>query len=184
MKSKPLLLSVAALVSSVFLTGAPSACDPENWLDPDRYAKLQEPPAGKISIHSIVRYRYGDSTEQTIATYSGREITINTVPFLTSKEIEKIALLPHPGRPGYYDLQVTLTPQRGRHLWIGLSNAGVSKNEELAFVIDGMFYRGFRPRLLQTDSDTTVIIDGPFDSATAQELAANADFNYIKLNRR
>jgi len=179
-KLKTICLSCAAVVSAVFMMGAPSSCEPKNWMDPDRYDELQKPPRGSITIHKIIKYRQGDKTEQTITTYTKQEITVSS-PWLTSKEIEHIDVSPRPGKPGYYDLVLTLT-QKGRREWIMLSNA--HQHEDLAFVIDGMFYRSFRPRLLYNESDVKILIDGPFDQATARELAWNSEFNYIKINRK
>ena len=51
-------------------------------------------------------------------------------------------------------------------------------------MIDGYFYRAFRPRLLMEENDLTVIIDGPFDQATAKSLEYHSEFNYIKLNNK
>ena len=178
-KLKTFVISCAAAVSAVFMTGAPSSCDPENWLDPDRYDELQRPAHARITIHSIVKYRQGDMTEQTIPTYTKEKITVGA-PWLTSKEIEHIDIRPRPGKPGYYDLLLTLS-QKGRREWIMLSNA--HQNDNIAFVIDGVFYRSFRPRLLLNESDVQVLIDGPFDQATARELAWNSEVNYIKINR-
>ncbi len=181
MKMKQIIFALAALSTVLFATGAPNSCETKYWLDPDGYAKMQEPPEARISFHSIVKYRQGESTEQTIATYSGGEITIAANPYLTSRDIEGVEMLPSADRKGYYDLRLTLT-NRGRKLWIGLSEQNY--NEDVAFVIDGMFYRCIRPRKLQTDSDVTVVVDGPFDKATAMEIVANADFNYLKLNKK
>ena len=175
---KPLLVSAAAVVAAVFAMGAPSSCSPENWLDPDRYEELQRPPQAKISIHPVIKYRHGAETEMTIPTYSKREVTVSS-PWLTSREIEKVQAVPRPSKPGYYDLEITLT-QKGRREWIMLSNAYA--HEEMAFVIDGVFYRGFRPRRLLDENSVLVFVDGPFDPATAKELAYHSEFNYMKLN--
>ncbi len=178
MNKKPLLLGFAAIACSLFLVGAPSSCDPENWLDPDRYEELQRPPRMKITVHKIVKYQYGKETEMTIPTYTKKEITVDT-PWFSSREIEKIEAVPRLSKPGYYDLVLTLT-QKGRREWIMLSNAHL--HEDVAFVIDGIFYRSFRPQRIMDESTLTVRVDGPFDPATARELAYHAEFNYMKLN--
>ena len=49
---------------------------------------------------------------------------------------------------------------------------------------DGYFYRAFRPRRLVGEDDLTVLIDGPFDQATAKTLEFHSEFNYIKLNNK
>ncbi len=178
MKKKSLLLCCAAAMCTLLLVGAPSSCDPENWLDPDRYEELQRPARAKITVHRIIKYRYGKETEVTIPTYTKKEVTVDS-PWFTSREIEHIDAVPRPSKPGYYDLVLTLT-QKGRREWIMLSNANL--HEEVAFVIDGVFYRSFRPQQILDESTLKVRIDGPFDPATAKELAYHSEFNYMKLN--
>ena len=96
-----------------------------------------------------------------------------------SSEITNIQPIPIPGDQGFYNLRFDLT-ERGRKLWINLSVQ--HKGQELAFVIDGTVYRGIKPRLI-SDEATTVIVDGPFDQATALALQNNAKFNYYKMRK-
>lgn len=179
---KRTLLSAAALCCTVILCGAPSSCDPKYWMDPEMYEELQRPPSSRFTIHRIVKYRQGKETERTIPTYSRREVTVD-MPWFSSKDVEKIEAVPRAAKPGYYDLKLTLSPQ-GRAPWIMLSNATAHQHEDVAFVIDGYFYRAFRPRLLVEENDLTVIIDGPFDQATAKALEFHSELNYIKLNNK
>lgn len=177
-KQKVFLLSAALIVCSVFLIGAPSACEPRFWADPDAMEELQRPARARIAVRSIIKYRYGEQTEATIPTYTKQEITVGQL-WLSSREIEKIDMLPRAGNPGYYDLEITLT-DKGRREWIMLSNANA--RNYLSFIIDGIHYRSFKPRMLTSDNDLKVILDGPFDQATASELVHHSEFNYIKLN--
>jgi len=39
------------------------------------------------------------------------------------------------------------------------------------------------PRMLDDDADMDIIVDGPFDQATALALQNNAKFNYFKLRK-
>ncbi len=180
MKYKAILLTAAFVTIAAFSIGAPSSCDPQYWTDPEALEELQRPPYARISVHSIVKYRHGEQTEATIPTYTKKEITVGTL-WLTSQEIEHIDAVPRPSKPGYYDLELTLT-DKGRREWIMLSNAHI--HEDLAFIIDGVFYRSFRPRLLKSEKDRIVTIDGPFDQATAREIAYHSEFNYMKINRK
>ena len=106
-------------------------------------------------------------------------MTINRLPLLFSKEIMSITAIPRVSDPDFYDLRVKLT-SRGRKMWIGLSVPNQKTN--LAFVIDGMYYRSFRPRMIYDDVTDEIIIDGPFDKATALEVQNNAEKNYKKAN--
>ena len=98
---------------------------------------------------------------------------------LDSSEIKNIQYVPIPGDQGFYNLKFDLT-ERGRMLWINLSVQ--HKGTQLAFVIDGTVYRGFVPRQID-DEATTVIVDGPFDQATAMALQNNAKYNYFKMRK-
>ena len=69
---------------------------------------------------------------------------------------------------------------RGHKLWINLSVQ--HKGQQLAFVIDGTVYRGFVPRQI-ADNALSVIVDGPFDQATAMALQNNAKYNYFKMRK-
>ena len=56
-------------------------------------------------------------------------------------------------------------------------------SSELAFVIDGMYYRSFKPELL-TDNETSIAtVEGPFDPATAKGLVKNSERNYKIFNK-
>jgi len=76
-------------------------------------------------------------------------------------------MVPRGNDPDMYDLLLTLS-DRGRKMWIALSVA--NKNTQLAFAVDGMIYRKFVPRLLYDDTTFEILVDGPFDPATAMEL--------------
>ena len=86
---------------------------------------------------------------------------------ISSKDIEEVKIEPRASDPDMYDLHLYLT-ERGRKMWIGLSVP--NRNTELAFVVDGLMYRKFIPRMLYDDSTRDIIVDGPFDPATAQEI--------------
>ena len=92
--------------------------------------------------------------------------------------------MPNQKRAGFYDLKLFMN-RRGRLRWMQLS-AGF-KNEPLAFVIDGIFYRSFIPRPMvgdyDTDAQTTyVVIEGPFDKGTANALVESAPTNFSYYN--
>ena len=141
---------------------------------------MQKPARNVISIHEVIRHKTGDSIERTVSSYFGNDVTIHAMQLLDSSEIKYIQPVPIPGDQGFYNLRLDLT-ERGRKLWINLSVQ--HKGTELAFVIDGTVYRGFVPRMLDDDVDTDVIVDGPFDQATALALQNNAKFNYFKLRK-
>ena len=144
------------------------------------WEEMQKAAKNVVSIHEVIRRRTGDSIERTVSSYFGDDVTIHAMQLLDSSEIRYIQPVPIPGDQGFYNLRLDLT-ERGRKLWINLSVQ--HKGTELAFVIDGTVYRGFVPRMLDDDADMDVIVDGPFDQATALALQNNAKFNYFKLRK-
>lgn len=160
-----------------------SECTAENmqkWMDPEYVEEISKPPKAAVTIQAIVRNRQAEMIEKMIPTYSGSEICVNSVPLINSKYIKSIEAVKRPGDTNYYDLKLNLN-ETGRKLWIALSNNNI--DERVAFVIDGMFYRSFKPRLLIDDLSTDVIVDGRFDQATALEIQNQSKLNYDKLNK-
>ena len=147
---KKFVMPALALCTACLMMGV-EECDPENptkameeLLDPS----LAEAPKAVISIHEIIRYPRASEIEQKIPSYFGKDVTINRNPMLFSKEIIEIKAIPQVRDPNYFDLHLKLTV-RGRKMWIGLSVN--NRREQLAFVIDGMFYRSFQPRMIYDD---------------------------------
>ena len=181
-QTKKFVMPALALCTACLMMGV-EECDPENptqgmeeLLDPS----LAEPPKAVISIHEIIRYPRASEAEQKIPSYFGKDVTINRLPMLFSKEIKEIKAIPQVRDPNYFDLHLKLT-SRGRKMWIGLSVP--NQRNQLAFVIDGMFYRSFQPRLIYDDVTDEIIIDGPFDKATALEIQNQSQKNHRKANR-
>jgi len=176
------LLAPAALICSAIFCCGYHSCDREEvrlYFDPDNWEEMQKPPKNVVSIHEVIRNRQGDGIERTVSSYFGGEVTIHSMQLLDSSEIKDIQFIPIPGDQGFYNLRFDLT-ERGRMLWINLSVQ--HKGTQLAFVIDGTVYRGFVPRQID-DEATSVIVDGPFDQATAMAIQNNAKFNYFKMRK-
>ena len=174
-----------ALLSAAFLFcgSAGRACSPDDidhMLDPENLDMSSRPLEGVVSIREIVTLRRGTDKEVLLPAMFCDDICLNKTVLLDSSEIKYIQPIPIPGDQGFYNLRLDLT-ERGRKLWINLSVQ--HKGTELAFVIDGTVYRGFVPRMLDDDADMDVIVDGPFDQATALSLQNTAKFNYFKLRK-
>ena len=85
--------------------------------------------------------------------------------------------------PGFYKLRLHLT-QDGGKAWRKLSVENRdNSSSSLAFLIDGVSYRTFKPRFLYSDQDT-VVIDGPFDEPAALNLEANAIRNFMYFSQQ
>lgn len=181
-KLKRILMPAAAVCTACLMMGV-EECDPEQSstvLD-DLLQVETEPVKAAISVHEIVKYPRADETEQTVPSYFGAEVTVRRLPLLYYKEILSATPIPRTGEDGFFDLRLKFT-SRGRKMWIGLSVA--NRHKQLAFLIDGMYYRSFRPRLIYDEATDEVIIDGPFDQATAKELEVNTPLNYKKGQRK
>ena len=141
-------------------------------------------PKNEITINQIVKYPRARKIEREIGTFSGRTIWININSFIHSNVIRKIELIPRSPKNKFFDLKLFMN-RRGRLRWMQLS-AGF-KNEPLAFVIDGIFYRSFIPKPMvgkydNDDNTTYVVIEGPFDKGTAEALVASAPDNFTYFN--
>jgi len=137
-------------------------------------------PKNEITINQIIKYPRARKIERQIETFSGRTIWININSFIHSNVIKKIELAPNKSKNGFYDLKLFMN-RRGRLRWMQLSTG--FKNQPLAFVIDGIFYRSFIPKPMVGDYDndentTYVVIEGPFDKGTAEALVKSAPTNF------
>ena len=138
-------------------------------------------PKTVLTVNMIVDYPRVTVIEREILTFSGRKVWINTTPFLHSKYIEDIELVPSKDKPDYFDLLLKLDAT-GRNIWISLVEE--AKINRFGVVIDGIFYRTCEPMRMKTDddSDEWVMLKGPYDPTTANRLKKNAKNNYKLLN--
>ena len=174
---------VMLLFSAVFCCGAGggscTAEDVDRVFDPENFDSSNRPLEGLIEIQEIIRLRRGAEKEVMAPSMFGDDICLNNTVLLGSVDIKKVKAIPIEKLPPYYSLELKLT-DRGRRRWIGLSLP--NKATHVAFVIDGLVYRTFVPRLLYDDVTDSIIVDGPFDPATAKFLESNSSRNYFRLN--
>ena len=137
---------------------------------------------GVVSIHEIVRHKRGDDKEYEIGAMFEDEIVVDKNQLLDSSDIISIEAIAINDLPGFYKLRLNLT-QNGGKRWRKLSTIDRTTNPSLAFVIDNVLYRTFKPRFLYSDADT-VVIDGPFDEAAALNLEANAIRNFMHFSQQ
>ena len=130
-----------------------------------------------VSIHELVRHKRGDEKEYEIRSMYGDEVIIDKNQLLDTSDIVSIEAIPISDLPGFYKLRLNLTPAGGA-IWRQLSVDHRTDTTTLAFVVDGVLYRTFRPRFLYDNSDT-VVIDGPFDEPMALNLEANSIRNFM-----
>ena len=140
---------------------------------------------GVVSIHEIIRHKRGDERECEVGAMFEDEVIIDKNPLLDSSEIISIEAIAVNDLPGFYKLRLHLTQDGGkawRKLSLGDLDDTVSATS-LAFLIDGVAYRTFKPRFLYSDVDT-VVIDGPFDEPAALNLEANAIRNFMYFSQQ
>jgi len=152
--------------------------------DDDVYTPVVGEPGevGVVSIHELVRHKRGGENEIEISSMFEDEVIINKNPLLDSSDIISIEAIAINDLPGFYKLRLNLT-QDGGKLWRKLSALDRDKSPSLAFVIDNVLYRTFKPRFLYSDADT-VVVDGPFDEAAALNLEANAIRNFMYFSQQ
>ena len=173
-----------ALLSAAFLFcgSAGRACDPDDidhMLDPENLDMSNRPLEGVISIREIITLRRGTDKEELVPAMYFDDLCLKKAVLLDSSDILSIKAVPLEKQPPYYSLELKLS-DRGKRHWIGLSLP--NKGNHVAFLIDGMVYRTFVPRLFYDDVSTSIIVDGPFDPTTAKKLESNASRNHFRLN--
>ena len=138
---------------------------------------------GVVSIHEIIRHKRGAEREIEIGTMFEDEIIIDKNPLLDSSDIISIEAIAINDLPGFYKLRLHLT-QDGGKIWRKISvDSRDSNAASLAFLIDSVSYRTFKPRFLYSDEDT-VVIDGPFDEPAALNIEANAIRNFMYFSQQ
>lgn len=173
---------VMLLFTAVFCCGAGGqSCSAEqidHAFDPENLDMSSRPLEGIIEIQEIITLRRGTDKEIMAPTMFGDDICLNKAILLDSADVKSIKAIPIEKQPPYYSLELKLT-DRGRRHWIGLSLP--NRATHVAFIVDGIVYRTFVPRLLYDDVTDYIIVDGPFDPATAKKLETNSARNYFRL---
>ena len=193
----PARLAALALAAASFCLLTSCGGSASGILDPlnvDNKEDVYKPVVGEpgefgvVSIHEIIRHKRGADREIEVETMFGDEIIIDKNPLLDSSDIISIEAIAINDLPGFYKLRLHLT-QDGGKIWRKLSlgnlddTAASTSAPSLAFLIDSVSYRTFKPRFLYSDVDS-VIIDGPFDEAAALNLEANAIRNFMHFSQQ
>ena len=178
-------LAAFALLTSCY-GSASGILDPLNVDGKDEVYKpvVGEPGEfGVVSIHEIIRHKRGAEKEIEVETMFEDEIIIDRNPLLDSSDIISIEAIAINDLPGFCKLRLHLTQDGGKS-WRKLRLDSRDTNApSLAFVIDGISYRTFKPRFLYSSEDS-VVIDGPFDEPTALNLEANAIRNFMHFSQQ
>jgi len=173
---------VAGLLAAVFCCGAAGGgCDADSidhMLDPENFDTSDRPLEGIIEIQEIIRLRRGDEKEVMAPSVFGDDICLDKTIRLDSADIKTVKAITIEKQKPYCSLELTLTP-RGKRRWIGFSVP--NKAQHVAFIIDGLVYRTFVPRMFFDDVTDSIIVDGPFDPATAKKLESNSERNFFRL---
>ncbi|MDR0932102.1 MAG: hypothetical protein LBM70_03670 [Victivallales bacterium] len=133
-----------------------------------------------VHINSIVKHhsRAGE-LEKEIPTLNGGTVWINTNQLFSSKHIKNAKAVARPGNPNLFDLQFEVD-RFGRLQWQLLAGDHVS--EQVALVVDGVYFASFYPELVKDDASAWVTLRVGLNAVTARGIARNAKNNYINLN--
>lgn len=163
-----------------------SGCDLDKAIQEMEDSLNPTDPEYVISVHRIIKYRRGEDLEREIDTFSGRTVCVNVNPFLHTRNIKKVDLVPRPNDQGFFDLLLHLD-KRGQMLW---SSVAIQyRGEKMGLVVDGVFYRAFMPAIPNPDDidektgSVTVVLEGPIDQATANSIQKFSEKNYKYYNR-
>ena len=143
------------------------------------FEKTKKDPSYVLTINEIVKRPRAKELEKEVPTYGGKTICVNTNAFLHSRNVQEIEIIPSAQKKGFYDLELKLD-YHGKNVWMQLSvNHAYT---ELAFLIDGVFYRAIMPDRISSEEEDLVYLRGPFDPVTAKSLKDNAAANYKYFN--
>ena len=193
----PVRLAAFCIAAAVFCLLVSCGGSASGILDPlnvDGKEEIYKPVVGEpgefgvVSIHEIIRHKRGDEKEVEVETMFEDEIIVDRNPLLDSSDIISIEAIAVNDLPGFYKLRLHLTQDGGkiwRKLSLGNLNDTAASNSapSLAFLIDSVCYRTFKPRFLYSDVDS-VVIDGPFDEPAALNLEANAIRNFMHFSQQ
>ena len=171
------------LITLAVLTMGVSSC--EKFLEDPEKAFQEESdktPRYVLTIHEMIKYKRADMVEMDVDSFFGGTVCVNKNPYIHSRDITKIEMVPRPGNTDFYDLKITLNT-RGRMLWSAMAVTR-AENKNIAILIDGMFYRSIKPPMLTDNEVTTVYLDGPFDPATAKGITTNSERNFKIFNEK
>jgi hypothetical protein len=132
-----------------------------------------------VSINEIIKYPRASRIEKEVPTITGENIWVSTTPFLSSSAIVKIEAIPIKDRENFCDLKLKLS-RRGSLVWMQLSAERAFR--QLAFLVDGVFFRKIVPEHLTTEKDEYVILKVGLDNVTAQAIADASEKNYRFFN--
>ena len=180
-------LAAAAVYLLASCGGGANIMDP---LNVDGREEIYKPVVGEpgefgvVSIHEIIRHKRGEEREVEVGSMFGDELIVDRTPLLDSSDIVSIEAIAVNDLPGFYKLRLHLTQDGGkswRKLTLENRDNSSSTSNSLAFLIDGVAYRTFKPRFLYSSEDS-VVIDGPFDEPSALNLEANAIRNFMHFS--
>ena len=136
-------------------------------------------PRYVVTICTIVKYPRAGDLEQEVQGLNGKSVWINTNQNFSSKNIKEAKVLPRPGDPNVCDLQFKLD-RLGKLQWQIL--AGTHIEQQVAFIVDGIFYTGFIADPLPNDQERWVTLRVGINPYTAKGIVKFAKKNYTFYN--
>lgn len=179
MKCFPVGFPAAFLLCCLLMASCVTQAEREQQEKAAFEEELSAQISGVVSIHSIIRFASNSEKELSVPSFYHGRITVDRLPWLTSKDIRDIVPLERPAQKNTFDIQIVLT-KHGHEQWGKLLAA--DNEDGFAVLIDGMLYQTFHPRRFYNPRSDSIVIDGPFDDVVAALLRKRAPFNYLKLN--
>ena len=175
------LIVLSAMMTAAVLSSGLSSCE-KFMEDPEKafQEETDKTPRYVLTIHELIKYKRADMVEMDVDSFFGGTVCVNKNPYIHSRDITKIEMVPRPGNTDFYDLNITLN-DRGKMLWSAMAVTR-GENKKIGILIDGMFYRSINPPMLTDPETTTVYLEGPFDPATAKDITTNSERNHKIFN--
>ena len=145
----------------------------------------ETPPPGeadyRIAIYAAADLETPEAELLFLESAFGSTIKLRRTVLLDSSEIRQVEPLVRIGEEGFYNLRLKFTPE-GCRQWRALLENYDGKN--LAFVVDGVFYRLFIPRRFYAEDADSILVDGPFDEVISRKIMNHSSINFQELQAR
>lgn len=147
----------------------------------DQHVYLSSQPIYTVSIHALPTLDTPESEIIKADSFFDGTVQVVDKSLIDYTDISLISASERPGEPGFYNLCFEFTPE-GRARWDELSRS--NENRSLAILIDGVFYRAFKPRIFYSSTTQSIMVDGPFDCIVADKIQYYSRFNYQKHKKQ
>ncbi len=140
---------------------------------------INQTPKYIISFHEIIKYPRASEIERPIMTLDHKKIYININQFVHSSDIADARLVEIPGTTDYFKIRLKMS-RGGVARWHAMSLN--FRGREIAMLLDGLYLVSMEAERFKDEDDEWVLLDGTFDTVTANGIVKNAPINYKIYN--